>query len=96
VRKGEGEYYQNRTANGWDAAFGRELLTLAGRTARVWSATLTPYGRFLAMASVDKAGRVSAMNIEDLMTLARRRVTRSLSLEECQKYLRMEQCPPTS
>ena len=29
------------------------------------------------------------------MTLAESRVTRSLTDEECQKYLHMEQCPST-
>ena len=33
------------------------------------------------------------LKIEDLMALARSRVTRSLTTEECQKYLHVEACP---
>jgi hypothetical protein len=33
--------------------------------------------------------------IEALMAQARTRVTRSLTAEECQKYLHVKQCPPT-
>ena len=38
--------------------------------------------------------RVYALNIEDLMALVRRRITRSLTSQECQKYLHEEEgCP---
>jgi len=37
--------------------------------------------------------RVYVLPIEDLMALAKSRVTRSLTPQECQKYLHVEQCP---
>jgi hypothetical protein len=36
-----------------------------------------------------------ALRLEDLMALARTRVPRSLTDEECQQYLHVEQCPPS-
>ena len=37
--------------------------------------------------------RVYALQMEDLVALAKSRLTRSLTTEECQKYLHVEQCP---
>ena len=38
--------------------------------------------------------RVNLSQITGLVALARMCVTRSLTAEECSKYLHMEQCPP--
>jgi WD40 repeat protein len=83
----------DRTARVWDASSGEELLTLS-HTREVQSIAFSPDGRRLATASADRAVRVYVLNIEDLIALARTRVTRSLTLEECRKYLHVEQCPP--
>ncbi|HLA92388.1 MAG TPA: hypothetical protein VJO36_02485 [Actinomycetota bacterium] len=37
--------------------------------------------------------RVWAVDIDDLLEIARRNVTRSLSEEECRQYLHLESCP---
>ena len=37
--------------------------------------------------------RVYALQMEDLVALANSRLIRSLTTEECQKYLHVEQCP---
>jgi WD40 repeat protein len=85
---------KDKTAKVWDAVFGREVLTLAGHTNTVWGVAFSPDGTHLATASVDETVRVYAMHIKDVMVLARTRVTRSLTAEECQRYLHIEQCPP--
>jgi len=36
---------------------------------------------------------VHVLPIEELIALARSRVTRSLTTNECQRYLHIEQCP---
>jgi WD40 repeat protein len=83
----------DKTAKVWDATSGQVLRTLAGHTAAVRSVVFSPDGTRLATASADKTVRLYAMNIEDLLALARTRVTRSLKAEECQKYLHAP-CPP--
>jgi hypothetical protein len=39
--------------------------------------------------------RVHASSIEELMELARTRITRSLTTDECRTYLHVEKCPAT-
>jgi WD40 repeat protein len=77
----------------WDADTGQELLNLTGHTDRVTAASFSPDGSRLATAGQDGTVRVYLLNIEELIALARARLTRSLSAAECQQYLHMEQCP---
>jgi WD40 repeat protein len=102
---------QDGTARVWDAASGRELLTLSEHTSLSWirelnSIAFSPNGTCLATAGNDGTVQLyplpaefyvlpAKINIEALMALARTRVTRSLTPEECQKHLHDEQCPPT-
>jgi WD40 repeat protein len=76
----------------WDAATGKELLTLSG-SEMVFSVAWSPDGKQLAVASRDGVVQVYAMDIHDLMDLARERVTTHPSSENCQKYLHSA-CPP--
>jgi hypothetical protein len=41
----------------------------------------------------DGTVRVYALKLEDLVALARQRLTRSLTDEECRRYLHVEACP---
>jgi hypothetical protein len=54
----------------------------------------SPDGSQLAVGSRDGTDRIYLLNIEDLITLAKSRLTRQLTPEECQQFLHMEQCPP--
>ena len=84
----------DKTAKVWDVSSGQEVRTLAGHTNTVYGIVFSPDGTRLATASGDRTVRVYALNIEDLMSLARRRITRSLTSQECQKYLHEEErCP---
>jgi WD40 repeat protein len=84
----------DRTAKVWDTASGQELFTLPGHTDLVSGVAFSLDGTRLATSSYDGTVRVYVLRIEDLMALARSRVTRSLTTEECDKYLHLEQCPP--
>ena len=86
----------DRTIKLWDVMAGRldprEPLTLAGHAAAVYRVAWSPDGRHLATASRDGTGRVYVIPTEDLVALARTRVTRGLATEECQKYLHATTC----
>jgi WD40 repeat protein len=83
----------DRTAKVWDATTGTLLLTLTGHTGQVHSLTFSPDGRRLTTVAEDHTLRVWALHLEDLVQIARSRLTRTLTLEECQQYLHMDTCP---
>ncbi len=85
---------RDKTAKVWDAATGKELLSLSGHSEGVHSVAWSPDGNRLATAGEDGIVQVYAMDINDLMALARSRVTRNLTPAECEKYLHVDKCPP--
>jgi WD40 repeat protein/transcriptional regulator with XRE-family HTH domain len=78
----------------WDVTSGEELLVLRGHTSGVTGVAFSPDGKRLATSSLDGSVRIYALDIQDLLSLARQRLTRSLTTEECQRYLHMQVCPP--
>ena len=85
---------KDTTVKIWEVATGRELQALFGAAGEVTSVAFSrPDGAHLAVASGDGVVRVFVLPIDDLMSLAKSRVTRSLTPEECRKYLHVEQCP---
>ena len=81
------------TARIWDAESGRELLTLHGQD-HVWSVAWSPDGKRLASSSEDGIVQIYALDDFDLLRLVRSRITRSLSEDECRRYLNTQTCPP--
>ena len=73
----------------WDSATGGELLDLPG------GSTLVLFNRTgnRMFTSSDNGIQLYALKIEDLIALAKSRLTRSLTTEECQKYLHVDACP---
>ena len=84
----------DHTAKVWDAQSGKELLTLRGHSDSVNSVAFSPDGKRLATAGVDGSVQVYALDLRELLKLARSRVTRSFTAEECQKYFQSGTCPP--
>jgi WD40 repeat protein len=80
------------TAKLWDLATGQEVLTLFGHDGPVNTVAFSPDGRFLATASGDGTVALHLLPIDELMRLARERVTRTLTDDECRQYLH-EGCP---
>ena len=74
-----------------------EPLTLHGHTGAVYSLAFNPDGTRLASVGRNPVARVYALNLADLVTIAQSQVTRSLTTEECRKYLHTD-CvlPPPS
>jgi len=68
-------------------------LTLYGHTAAVYRLAFSPDGNYLASVGRDQVARIYALNIDSLIAIAKTRLTRSLTIEECQKFLHMADCP---
>jgi WD40 repeat protein len=80
----------------WDAATGLERLSVFGHDQNVYAVAFSPDGRLLATASVDGTVALHLLPVDQLTDLARRRVTRSLTDEECRQYLHTRACPVES
>jgi WD40 repeat protein len=76
-----------------DTITGQELLTLTGHTDAVSGVAFSPDGTLLATCGADGTARLYVLPIEKLMALAKTRVTRSLTTEECRQYLHLDECP---
>ncbi len=77
----------------WDGATLEPLLTLASDAER-GKLGLSQDGTRLAYPADDGTIRVLALDIDDLMELARSRLTRTWTQDECKTYLHVEACPP--
>jgi WD40 repeat protein len=81
------------TAQVRDAASRQELLTLRGDNGSVRSVEWSPDGKRLASAGTNGNVQIYLIDIQDLLKLARSRVTRDLAPDECQRYFQSETCP---
>ena len=54
----------------------------------------SPDGRFLATTSGSGKVYMYVVDVQDLLALAQSRLTRSLTRDECRRFLRMDECPP--
>jgi len=84
----------DQTAKVWDAESGKELLTLRGHSGHVKAVIFSPDGKRLATASEDGTVQVYAFDLRELLNLARSRVTRTFTPDECQLYFQSKTCPP--
>jgi len=71
-----------------------EPLTLYGNTGAVYQVAFSPDGGRIVSVGRDHVVRIYELKIRDLIAIARSRLTRDLTQNECQKYLHMEMCPP--
>jgi WD40 repeat protein len=77
----------------WDAKTGQELLRLALHTAGVITVSFSPDGLRLVSGGWDGTARVYALQLGELVALARQQLTRILTDEECRRYLHKDACP---
>jgi WD40 repeat protein len=81
------------TVRVWDAERGGEVVTLRGHKGGASHVALSPDGSKLASVGTDNV-RVWAIDLDDLIGIARKEVTRTLTDDECRQYLHVDQCPP--
>jgi WD40 repeat protein len=77
----------------FDTTSGEQVLALRGHERAVASLAFSPDGTMLASRSLDGTVRIWALDLDDLLKIARGEVTRSLSDEECRQYLHLDACP---
>jgi WD40 repeat protein/transcriptional regulator with XRE-family HTH domain len=83
----------DRLAKVWDVETGNELFSLYGNTSNVFSVSFSPDGKRLATAGADGTIRTYTMQLDELIAHARARVTRTLTDDECRRFLHVEICP---
>jgi WD40 repeat protein len=77
----------------WDADGGSPPLVLRGHKGPVGSVEFSPDGSKLASVSADGTARVWALDVGDLVEIARGKLTRTLTDEECRQFLHVDRCP---
>ncbi len=82
----------DHTARIWDAASGRELLSLPGNGDVVAGVAFSPDGTRLATVGNDGTLRVYALSAGELVRIARARLTRGFTDQECVQYLHLPSC----
>ena len=81
----------DRTIRLWDAATGALLRTLPGPEFN--SLQFSPDGQSLVVGGEDGTARIYTLSIDNLLSAAANRLTRSWTTDECKEYLHAEQCP---
>jgi WD40 repeat protein len=77
----------------WDVRTWQLALTLGGRAPALRGVAFSPDGRRLATVGEDGLLRAYALDISDLERLARERLTRGFTDQECRQYLHVSSCP---
>ncbi len=81
----------------WDVSSGRisgeQPLTLYGNMGSLFPVTFSSDSRRVITSGLSGLVQVWAVPLEDIVSIAKSRVTRTLTTDECQKYLHRERCP---
>ncbi|MEO8391962.1 MAG: protein kinase [Chloroflexota bacterium] len=77
----------------WNANTGKELLKLFTPSGDTYRLAFSPDGTHLALQGEDSTTRIYVVHLDDLMALAKSRLTRTFTPQECQQYLHTDVCP---
>jgi WD40 repeat protein len=77
----------------FDGDTGALQLSLPRSGCAVEGLAFSPDGRKLASTSSCDGVRIWALDIDDLLQIARREAGRSLTADECRRYLHVNECP---
>ena len=78
----------------WDPTTGRQLVALRlALPVGTQSVEFSPDGRRLVSTANDNIARVWTLDLDELVDIARDRVTRGLTTVECERYLHVDTCP---
>jgi WD40 repeat protein len=80
------------TVRTWDPTTGAPLLVLEGHQGVVDRLAFSPDGSMLASSNWDGVGRVWALDLDDLIEIAREELTRGFTDAECRQYLHQPSC----
>ena len=84
---------QDGTVKIWDSITGEELLTLFVATGGATDVAFSADGSRLYASGADGMTRVYLLDLRELIDLAESRLTRTLTTDECQRYLHLTRCP---
>jgi WD40 repeat protein len=84
---------EDTTAKLWDLRAGRQMITFTGPTSALTDVEFSPDGTRLATTSDDGTVRVYVLPVDELMRIARARLTRTWASAECRQYLPGGRCP---
>jgi WD40 repeat protein len=78
----------------WDIASGQQLLSLTGFAGEVSGVAWSPDGLRLAAGGTDGTVQIYAMDPRLLLDVARNRITRNFTPDECKSYFHSQKCLP--
>ena len=76
----------------FDAETGAQQLSLRGGGCEVWGVAFSPDATKLASTSPCDGVRIWALDIDDLLEIARREARRAITDAECRQYLHTDRC----